>query len=547
MRPDRAAFNVIRIPIKNMPMQVWINGLLIRLLVSLSALLFWSGAQAQSLNPVQDEMRLRVSAFTLSGIDQANAQALDVAEIKQRLALERARFTDTMSVDELHQVADALTLFLRNRGYVFHTVYLPPQRVEGGVVEMRVKEGTLSGVHVINNTRWPDRRFDAPFKKHVGKILFGPAIEDTVQALKAQSGFRVFAFYSRGKNSGEALLNLRIDADAKRTFGVKADNYGSPASGEHRLIAQYSEHQLTGHHDRLSLAVLYAVDDVANTYGSLSYQLPFGHLDYLWDISASNNQFEVGDRFAALGLKGDASTVRTGISYFSSHHPDKRGTWRLGLYDKRNNIEADSVTVADEHSQAISLQWSKVLQSSRRGAVFQTLLEYSYGEYQVDGQPDGDFNKVDFSTLMAKGVGRGRLRNVWQLNARGQYTPDVLPSIEGLGLSGAYGVRGFAPGVFNADSAVLAALEWRLPNLLQAENARWRLEPFVFAEYANGRKETILGDKRDGELSGVGFGLSFGWGGRFNAQVVSAKGLDGKFDGVKVEGDDQILFEIRWQ
>jgi Hemolysin activation/secretion protein len=528
-------------------MQFWINRLFLRLLLLLSASLFALATQAQSVNPAQDDFRLRVAAFTLSGVDQAQAHGLNLEEIKQRLALERARFAETMTVDELHQVADALTLFLRNRGYVFHTVYLPPQRVEGGVVEMRVKEGMLGGVHVINNTKLPDRRFDRPFQQYVGKILFGPAVEETVQALKAQNGFRIFAFYSRGKKGGEAFLNLRIDPDTKRTVAFKADNYGSPASGEHRLIAQYSEYQLTGRHDRLSLAVLYAVDDVANTYGSLSYQLPFGDLDYLWDLSASNNQFEVGDRFAALGLKGDASTIRTGFSYFSRHHPNARSSWRLGFYDKRNNIETDSITVADEQSQAISLQWSKTLQSAQRGAVFQSLLEYSYGEYQVDGQPDGDFNKVDFSALVAKGIGKGRLRNIWQLNARGQYTPDVLPSIEGLGLSGAYAVRGFAPGVFNADSAVLAALEWRLPNLLQASGARWRLEPFLFAEYAHGRKENILGDKRDGELSGAGFGLSFSWGGRFNAQVVGAKGLDGNIDGVKVEGDDQVLFEIRWQ
>lgn len=530
-----------------MPIRFWINRLLPRLLLLLPVSFFALATHAQNLNPVQDDYRLRVAAFTLSGVDNAQAHGLNFDEIKQRLALERARFAETMTVDELHQVADALTLFLRNRGFVFHTVYLPPQRVEGGVVEMRVKEGVLGGVHVINNTKLPDRRFDHPFQEYVGKILFGPAVEETVQALKAQNGFRVFAFYSRGKKSGEAVLNLRIDPTAKRSFALKADNYGSPASGEHRLIAQYTEYQLTGRHDRLSLALLYAVDDVANTYGSLSYQLPFGDLDYLWDLSASNNQFEVGDRFAALGLKGDASTVRTGVSYITRHHPDARSSWRLGLYDKRNNIETDAITVADEQSQAISLQWNKSLQSAKNGAVFQSLLEYSYGEFQVDGQPDGDFNKVDFSALVAKGTGKGRLRNVWQLSVRGQYTPDVLPSIEGLGLSGAYGVRGFAPGVFSADSAVLAALEWRMPNLLQTSGARWRLEPFLFADYANGRKENILGQKRDGELSGAGIGLSFNWGGRFNAQVVGAKGLDGNIDGVKVEGDDQVLFEIRWQ
>lgn len=530
-----------------MPIRFWINGVLVRLLVSLLGVSCGMVGYAQNLNPGQDEFRLRVAAFSLSGVDQARAHGLNAPEINQRLALERSRFPESMSVDELHQVADALTLFLRNRGYVFHTVYLPPQKVEGGVVEMRVQEGTLGGVHVINQTRWPSQRFAQLFEQQVGHVLYGPDIEEVVQALKAQNGFRVFAFYSRGQGRGEAILNLRIDPAPERVFAFKADNYGSPASGEQRLIAQYSEFQLTGHFDRLSLAVLYAVDDVANTYGSIAYQLPFGNLDYLWDISASNNQFEIGDRFAALGLKGDASTLRTGLTYFARHHPSARSSVRLGWYDKRNNVEVDTVKVADEQSQAVSLQWNKSLQSAQRGMVFNSLLELSYGEFQVGGHPDGDFAKLDFSALVAKGAGRGRLRNVWQLNARGQYTADPLPSIEGLGLSGAYGVRGFAPGVFNADSAVLAALEWRLPNLLQRTDATWRLEPYVFADYANGRKESLLGDKRDAELRGVGLGLAFNWGKRFSGQLVGAKGLGGKIDGVEVKSDEQILFEIRWQ
>lgn len=526
-------------------MQLWINGLLIRLLVVLVGFTLVAGAWAQSLNPVQDSLRLRVASFNLTGVSHDRTHALEVAEINRRLLLERARFGETMSVDELHQVADALTLFLRNSGYVFHTVYLPPQRVEGGVVEMRVQEGVLGGVHVINQTRWPERGFQKPFDKQIGKILYGPDVEEVVQALKTQGGFRVFAFYSRGKQAGEAILNLRVDPTDKRAFSLKADNYGSPASGERRAILQYSEYQLTGHHDRLSLALLYAVDDVANAYGSIAYQLPFGRLNYAWDISASNNQFEIGDRFAALGLEGDASTLRTGLTAVTRHHPSARSAWRLGLYEKRNNIEADSTTVADERSQVISLQWSKNLQSAASGSVLNTLLEYSYGEYQVEGLPDGDFNKLDFSLLLARGFGQGRWRNVWQLNTRGQYSDVMLPSIEGLSLTGAYGVRGYAPGLFNADSAAIAVLEWRLPNLLSA--GRWRMEPYLFAEYANGRKEDALGSKQDAQFSGTGVGVSFGWGRHVSAQVVAARSASGEIDGVEVEDDEHVLFEIRLQ
>lgn len=525
-------------------MQFWIHAWFIRLLLVLVGLTLHTGAGAQGLNPAQEDFRLRVTAFNLTGI-QLGSDVLDVAEINRQLSLERARFSQTMSVDELHQVADALTLFLRNRGLVFHTVYLPPQRVEGGLVEMRVQEGTLGAVHVINQTRWPDRRFQKPFRTLQGKILYGPEVEEVVQALKAQGGFRVFAFYSRGKNSGEAILNLRVDPTAKRAFNLRADNYGSSTSGEQRLVLQYSEYQLTGHHDRLALALLRTVDDVSNTYGSIAYQLPFGGLDYTWDLSASDNQFELGDRFAALGLEGDASTLRTGFTWISRHHPDHRSSWRLGAYDKRNNLKTDSASVADETSQVVSLQWNKNLRSAAGGTVFNSLLEYGYGEYQVDGLPDGEFNKLDLGLLLAKGVGQGRWRNLWQLSARGQYSDSLLPSIEGFGLTGAYGVRGFAPGQFNADSAALAALEWRLPNLIGG--GRFRLEPFLFAEYAKGRKEDAAGEKQDAEFSGTGVGLSMNWGGRFSAQVVAAQSASGKIDGVEVEDDDQVLFEIRLQ
>lgn len=524
-------------------MQFWMDGWFSRLLMALIGLTLHLSAGAQSLNPVQDDFRLRVTAFNLTGIQ--HTASLDVTEINRQLLLERARFAQTMSVDELHQVADALTLFLRNQGFVFHTVYLPPQRVDGGLVEMRVQEGVLAGVHVINQTRWSDRRFQKPFRALQSKILYGPEVEEVVQALRAQGGFRVFAFYSRGKKSGEAILNLRVDPTAKRAFSLRADNYGSPSSGEQRVMVQYSEYQLTGHHDRLALALLRTVDDVANTYGSITYQLPFGGLNYVWDISASNNQFEVGDRFAALGLEGDASTLRTGFTWVARHHPDRRSTWRLGAYDKSNNLKVDTTSVADETSRVVSLQWNKNLRSATGGAVFNSLLEYGYGEYQIEGLPDGEFNKLDLGLLLAKGLGQGRWRNLWQLSVRGQYSDSMLPSIEGFGLTGAYGVRGFAPGGFNADSAALAALEWRLPNLIGGE--RFRLEPFWFAEYANGRKEGATGAKQDAEFSGTGVGLSLLWGGRFSAQVVAAKSASGKIDGVEVEDDDQVLFEIRLQ
>lgn len=508
-------------------------------------------ARGQSVNPAQDEFRLNVDAFVLVAAEEALLHHR-LSSLRKQLVLERARFGDTMSVDELHQVADALTGYIRNLGFVFHTVYLPPQTVEDGLVEFRLRQGVLGSVHVINNTSLSDQRIADIFDGQLGEVLYGPEIEERVQALKAQGGFDVFPFYSRGVAPGEARLNLRVDESRKRSFALRVDNYGSASSGEHRLIAQYTEFQLTGHHDRLSLAVLRSLDDIPNTYGSIGYNLPFSSLQYAWDISASNNQFEVGDRFAALGLQGAASTVATGITHHLKHHPKHRSRVRLGFYERRTNLDmgdaAAPTEIAREMSRTVSLQWVKDNQWPTSGAALNITAEIGHGEYEVKDAPDGTFSKFNVGAFWVKGTGSGRLRNLVQLSLHGQYSDVALPSLEGFSLTGAYGVRGFEAGGFSADRAFLSALEWRLPALLSfSGEQRWRLEPYVLGDWATGTKKGMgEGDAQDATFGSAGVGLRMNWGQHFSAQVTASKALKGEVDGNEVEGNEQILFEIRW-
>lgn len=513
-------------------------------------LLLCSSANGQSVNPAANDFRLQVEAFSLVNADMRLHSRLSLAELRQQLLLERARFGQMMSVDELHQVADALTLHVRNLGYVFHTVYLPPQKVEGGLIEFNVQQGVLGSVHVINNTSVADKHFVSMFDDQVGKVLYGPDIEDRVQGLKAQGGFDVFPFYSRGTKPGEARLNLRVDKAHKRSFALKLDNYGSASSGEDRLIGQYTEYQLTGRHDRLALALLRSVDEVPNIYGSASYNLPLARLKYAWDVSASNNQFEVGDRFAALGLKGAASTVAMGISQHFRHHPQRRSRARLGVYEKRTNLDmGDSQSdVAREVSRVASLLWARDKHWDTSSSALSLSAEISHGGYEVQNMPDGSFTKLDLSGFWVKGSGTGYLRNVVQLSFRGQYSDVALPSIEAFSLTGAYGARGFEPGGFSADRALLTSLEWRLPALLSfSSEQNWRFEPYLLGDWAIGSQKGLGGNERQrAAFTSAGLGLRMSWGRHFSAQLSASTAIKGEVNDNEVEGDEQVLFEIRW-
>lgn len=497
--------------------------------------------------PGQEMVRVHVRTLQLENFDETLHPGLTLAALKQQLVVERTRFGEWITVDELHQIADALTLHLRNLGYVFHSVYLPPQRVQGGVVVLRVQQGTLTDVHVINESTLTDNRFSDVFKGLLNKILFAPSVEQRVQALKMQTGFSVFAFYSRAGKAGEARLNLRVTPVAKRGFSLKLDNYGSESSGKQRLIAQYTEHQLTGHFDRLSLAVLQSIDDVANTYGSIGYTLPFAGLRYELDVSASNNQFEVGDRFAILGLEGDSTSVNLGLTHYHNFHPSSRSSWRLGIYDKRSNLKGNDLLSESETSRALTLQWSKRMQSANARWLLNSTLDISKGEFKTPFTETAvDFTKLNLSLFLVHGMAQGRWRNIWQASFRGQLTNEALPGAEGLALTGPYSVRAFAPGAFNADNARLVSLEWRFPNIISGEGKGWRLEPYLLGDWANG-EDGIDAQQSEAQYSGYGVGLRWYWGKHLTANLVAAKSNLGREDKIEVASDEQFLFEIRWQ
>lgn len=488
------------------------------------------------------EDSLRVDTITITGLEHP-AAGLNHAVLNERLGQERARFSSSMTVDELNTLADSMTLFVRSFGFAFHTVFLPPQKVQAGQVHLRLQEGVLAKVNVINKTDFNERLFADAFAKELGAVLYGPAVERQVQGLKAQGGFSVFAFYSRGTKPGEMVLNLRADKANTRAYGLRLDNYGSAVMGKQRLIGQFSQYQLTNHHDRLDLGLLQTLGDVSNQYASLGYQLPFGRLRYLWDISYTNNEAELGDRLASLGITGNTRTYGTGLSFVGDHQPHKRRSARLGIYAKKNTLDAGVRSVLAETSQALTAAYSANW-GLKTDSVFSGQIEYSYGEAQVAGLADSTFNKVELTGLYSQGFGAGSWRQLLQLNARAQYSDTSMPSIEGMALTGAYGVRGFAPGLFNAERGLLASAEWRLPNLLKAGN--WRLEPYLLAEYGSGQDLYSKGPARKASMQDVGVGASLSVGKQWRMNIAVVAGLDGSV-GVELDTDQQVLCELRWQ
>lgn len=508
----------------------------------------WSGGvAAASLDPRQEAVRFEVKDIALEGFRFESHEAMDVGQVKEQLKIVRAKYGLLMTVDELNQLADGLTLYVRSKGFPFHSVYLPPQQVVNGQVLLMMQEGVLADVKVINNTGIADERFSLPFAELVGKLLYAPAVEHQVFALKAQAGFKVFAFYSRGQQPGEARLNLRLEPASKRVTSLRFDNYGSRASGRYRAVGQWQEHQVSGHFDELSLAILQTLDEVSNTYGSLVYQRPFAALDFVWDLSLSNNQFEVGANFAPLQLAGTATHISTGLTRYLNWQDGQRHWWGFTAFDKSSEVTSDFLQALgqEETSRGVTLGWNREWGWGRTGLA--TGVNLTYGRYTRTPQlkEAETFSKLEYNLALGQPASDGRWGLRPSLALRGQWSRDSLPSIESVSLTGAYGVRAMEAGMFAADRGWVVSGELALPQLLPQDQA-WRIEPFLSADAAMGEKLDAQGNSlMDATFSGFGMGLRGYWGNHVDAKLSAAVPVAGDINGVDVPDSGVVLFEFR--
>lgn len=506
-------------------------------------------AQAQSPSSEATHKRFLVNSLSLQGFSKIEGYPLNFLELSAELNRQRENFARQLTIDQLHQIADAVTVYVRRKGFVFHTVYLPPQTMSDGRVQFELVEGRLTDIHVLNKSKIPDQRVERVFHGLLNRMLFAPDVEARVQALKAQAGVKIFAFYSRGAKAGEARLNVRVDPKKAYNVSLKLDNFGSVTSGKYRALARFHAPQLTQRFDQLSLAVLSSVDDTANVYGSISYLLPSASLKFAWDLSASNNQFELGDRFADLGLDGAATNVQAGFSYQRIFDPVRKERLRLSYFSKTSHLDAGQTPLEREKSAGVHLQWSKAKQWQGQALAGQWWAGVSGGDIVRSAGDKERFSKVDANLQLAKGIGHnGRFQTVITAVVSGQGSEVNLPSVEAFALTGAYGVRGFEPGVFSADTALLASLELGLPNVWRSKAKSGFIEPFVFADWATGSKNA-LGEtlKSKATFAGAGVGLRFGFGQHFSGQFYGAAPLDSEdVNGSIIDGNEIWRFEVRF-
>lgn len=195
-----------------------------------------------------------------------------------------------ISFAELFQARSAVTQLYFDNGYITSGAYIPPQALEGKVVQIQVLEGGLEGIQVTGTRSLNPSYVRSRVVLGTDTPLNRDRLLEALQLLQLNPLIaNISAELSAGTRPGQSLLEITVLEEKTSTFQFALDNGRSPAVGSFRRRIQANEANLFGQGDSVSLA--YTNTDGSSSFDA-SYSYPLnprnGTLNLAYGTTSSN-------------------------------------------------------------------------------------------------------------------------------------------------------------------------------------------------------------------------------------------------------------------
>lgn len=422
-----------------------------------------------------------------------------------------------LGLPDIRELMRQLTNHYIDSGLVTTRVYIPEQDMSKGALTLLIVEGKVGAIELDGNDTGVNPK--VAFPGLTGRVLNIRDIEqglDQINRLQSNS-----ARMELVPGADPGLTNVRVFNQPDNPFngGVTLDNYGSPATGEHRLTVNLGVDGPLGLHDAwfMSLSSNTDPDHSARLSESalLSVNLPYGYWNLVGSVSRSRYVSEVNSASQTFVSSGDTNTYSLGMQRVLTRDQTSKLTLTGTVNHKvsRNYIEGSLLTTGSPRLSDVTFNLTSVFLAL--GGSWSTDIGFSQGTTWFGVQPLPNAGEDTVPTPRGKrltaAATHGRSWDIagralsWSSALQGQYSPDYLYGSEQTSIGGLFTVRGY-------DGASIAGdrgMTWR--NELSSsfvvpgtENVIGRLLPYVAVDVGR-----IFGrdGQRSGTLSGAALGL----------------------------------------
>lgn len=452
-----------------------------------------------------------VTAFRFNGNTLISSE-----ELQALLATSLSR---PMTLAELRQAAELVTMEYQQRGNSLARAYLPLQTIRDGVVEIAVLEGRIGRILVEGN-----RNYSTEFIRNY--ILSGESessltVESVERALlllnSRFTGLKVSADLKPGTEPGTSDLSVRVDDGFPLHGTLSLNNYGSEFVSRYRFGGQFEWSNALLPGDLLSAGGMVGDKVERMLLLNAGYTLPLNTRGTMGSIQLLDGTFEVGKDFADLGIHNNETTLELSVSHPLIKTRSASLTGQIGFKASDARYYLYDELTSKDNTRALYAALQGDLAHHGGKSIAGLTFTRGLGEW-FNGTASGD--------LFASRAGADN--NYWRLNAslarlqpfgtvfsallrlNGQYSPGLLLAGEEWLIGGVNSVHGYAPGEESGQRGYSVSLALQASPLKQRE----LLQLSAFLDHGYAWRKSVGSAPADGRsLTGAGVGLYS----RFNA------------------------------
>lgn len=500
---------------------------------------------------MMEEGKLLDSGYTINEIKEVSdlvaqieketeGRHVDPVDVQKLVFLIREqRRQRGITLGMIETVADTITHYYRERGFILAKAYIPKQHVRDGVVTITLLLGQLGEVDTSNNKIYSDRFIKRIFKSSLGKPVSNNTIEERLYLVNDLPGVNANGYFEPGSQVGDTKLNINFNRESRFASNIRLDNHGSESTGEYRSYADFYWNNPSGLADELQLGVLGSFNPENSVYGSVRYSLPLYTPRTQLSLGVSSNDFVTGDGSNPsddFQISGKSLVADARLTYKINRSRINNQNLTLAYSKISSQIEFSNIAGQDLDKivNKLDLGYSFDLLNEKNRVLHQGGVTITYAEFAKGAEEGQDLKtnllSLDYSRLSFLKIPFTKKESKLILRASSQYSGASLSEVLQFGLAGPTRARGYKINEFFADDAIYTGADWVFdgPQFGGKTFAgeRWDklLQPFVFFDAGYGVNNAIL----EGEDSvkthlidmGVGLKLAFKSGIRGNLSLA---------------------------
>ncbi len=465
---------------------------------------------------------------------------------------------------QIEAIADQITTFYRDRGFILAKAFIPKQEVRGGVVSLTLLLGVLGEVKVKNNQLYSTSAIHDVFDDVLTHPVTGDKVEERLFLINDYPGLTVDGYFESGYQVGDSKLNINVKQEDRFNSNVRIDNHGTEDAGLYRTYADIQINNPLGLADQLHLSTLVTTSPANTTYWRVRYETKLFSPRLKGLVSSSSNQYVVDKSLASSSLKIEGEVRQNKVA---SRYIFKRS--RISNYNIElayEEITSDlSINFLDEKvsNTILSFNFDKLNEKSK--ILHQGSIKFTKGEYEQQqvGRNSNEYNvyNLDYTFLTFAKVPFFDANSRLIIRSNAQYSDETnLSSIVRFQLGGPTRARAYSPNLFSADDAFYLGIDWvfNSPGFMDVTvfdslNLKEFIKPFVFLDVAYGKQQAIsevaTAKSVDANVSNWGIGLQFSQGVKFSGNLMLAVPIEAHANDDTVMPADpgkRIVFDFQY-